>query len=243
MRTLLRSLPFAACMAVAMAADPPKLPAEWTTPDGQVLENPVVQKWDAAFVTILHDGGVARVPLSELPSELQQAFGYDPAKAAEVSAQAAKVSQTKAVAAQLDDIWKPWNEKLKEYKVQLESEPVRILQSGGTSAQANSAREEAKTSIENTKATMEIMRAMVAKLRTANIPEKDIRQLTDSVLEGKIYVGMPKMCVVLSWGRPDDKNSTVGEHGSHEQWIYRTGRFDANYVYFDERDIVTSIQN
>ncbi|MHB8983782.1 MAG: hypothetical protein ACYC4E_00310, partial [Carboxydocellales bacterium] len=48
----------------------------------------------------------------------------------------------------------------------------------------------------------------------------------------QVLIGMNPTQVMLSWGKPDDINRTVGSWGVHEQWVYRYGDFEANYLYF-----------
>jgi hypothetical protein len=57
------------------------------------------------------------------------------------------------------------------------------------------------------------------------------------IKDGKIFIGMTKEQVVLSWGEPDDINKSVGPWGVHEQWVY-----NSSYLYF-ENERLTSYQN
>jgi len=66
-------------------------------------------------------------------------------------------------------------------------------------------------------------------------------ELKSILMERKIRMGLTTKQVILSWGYPDDKNSSVGSYGRHEQWIYKHGDFKADYLYF-ENDILTSYQ-
>ncbi|MFC1885361.1 hypothetical protein ACFL2O_11385 [Thermodesulfobacteriota bacterium] len=60
-------------------------------------------------------------------------------------------------------------------------------------------------------------------------------------LDRKIRIGMTKKMVLLSWGSPDDKNTSVSSRGRREQWIYRHEDFKADYLYF-ENGILDSFQ-
>jgi hypothetical protein len=74
------SAPTPATSPTAAPASAPA-PATWTTTDGKVYQNVTVVKTEPDAVTITdHDGG-ARVPLANLPPDLQKHFNYDPAKA------------------------------------------------------------------------------------------------------------------------------------------------------------------
>lgn len=57
------------------------------------------------------------------------------------------------------------------------------------------------------------------------------------ILEKKIWIGMTKDMLKLSWGSPDDINRTVTSYTVHEQWVYGDV-----YVYVED-GIVTSWQD
>jgi len=59
---------------------------DWTTSDGKTYHNVQVLSSNAAYVTILHEDGGGRIPISTLSPALQKRFNYDPAKAAPVIA-------------------------------------------------------------------------------------------------------------------------------------------------------------
>ena len=46
--------------------------------DGKVYHNVMVRSVNASSILIMHSKGIAQIPLSSLPSELQRAYGYDP---------------------------------------------------------------------------------------------------------------------------------------------------------------------
>ena len=52
------------------------------TRDGTVYKNYKVMSHDAGSITIMYADGGGKVPLSQLPGELQKAYGYNPAAAA-----------------------------------------------------------------------------------------------------------------------------------------------------------------
>lgn len=65
-----------------------------------------------------------------------------------------------------------------------------------------------------------------------------------SMAERKIWLGMTKEQLYISWGVPRDKNDTVGSWGVHSQWVY--GDFGP-YVYLEGKSkdnlVVTSWQD
>lgn len=64
------------------------------------------------------------------------------------------------------------------------------------------------------------------------------------IAQKKIWIGMTKDQLILSWGVPNDRNNTVGNWGTHEQWVY--GDFGP-YVYLEGKTnselVVKSWQN
>jgi hypothetical protein len=56
------------------------------------------------------------------------------------------------------------------------------------------------------------------------------------ILAGKVRIGMTKEMCKLSWGEPNDINSTISSGRNSEQWVY-----DENYLYFDN-GILKTIQ-
>lgn len=63
-----------------------------------------------------------------------------------------------------------------------------------------------------------------------------------SISEGrKIGVGLRNVEVIYSVGYPDKINTTTNTGGTHEQWVYGSPIYGANYVYLDN-GIVTSYQ-
>ncbi len=75
---------------------------DWTTSDGKTYHQVHVVKIDDDAVTILDSDGGALVPLAALPSNLQQQFHYDPAKAKAAAdrRQADDAANAQAIAAQ-----------------------------------------------------------------------------------------------------------------------------------------------
>ena len=66
---------------------PNPLPAEaawtWTTSDGQIFHNVIIEKVEADRVTIFHDKGSAVLDMYVLSNDVQRQLNYDPDLAAE----------------------------------------------------------------------------------------------------------------------------------------------------------------
>jgi hypothetical protein len=55
------------------------------------------------------------------------------------------------------------------------------------------------------------------------------------IKQRKVKISMTTEQVIISWGKPDDINKSVGSWGVHEQWVYG----DGHYLYFED-GILTS---
>lgn len=62
-----------------------------------------------------------------------------------------------------------------------------------------------------------------------------------AIEKGSVLTGMTREQVIASWGYPSDKNTSYYGTVIHEQWVYRRGKYDTDYVYFED-GIVTSWQ-
>jgi hypothetical protein len=54
-----------------------------------------------------------------------------------------------------------------------------------------------------------------------------------NIADTKIWIGMDKEELILSWGLPKDRNNTVNSFGVSSQWVY--GNFGP-YVYLEGKD-------
>lgn len=54
-----------------------------------------------------------------------------------------------------------------------------------------------------------------------------------NIAERKIWIGMSKDQLILSWGLPNDSNNSTYSFGVHSQWVY--GTF-GSYVYLEGKD-------
>jgi hypothetical protein len=60
------------------------------------------------------------------------------------------------------------------------------------------------------------------------------------IYNSEVWVGMTEEMLIDSWGRPNNKNVTETVFGKSEQWVYRRGSFNSDYVYV-ENGKVTAI--
>jgi len=63
-----------------------------------------------------------------------------------------------------------------------------------------------------------------------------------TIAKRQIRIGFSEEQAIAAWGRPDDINRTVGQWGSHEQWVYERGDYEMQYLYF-ENGVLTSFQD
>jgi hypothetical protein len=83
-------------LALTAAATRGEEPTQtFVTLKGERFEKARITEVTPATITIVHAAGVATVPLSELPAELQKQFGYDEAKAKAWLAEVARAEQTR----------------------------------------------------------------------------------------------------------------------------------------------------
>lgn len=68
------------------------------------------------------------------------------------------------------------------------------------------------------------------------------RKISSAINQQQIMVGMTEEEVVRSWGKPSDINSSGGSHGSRDQYVYRRGNNETQYVYL-KNGFVTSWSN
>lgn len=60
----------------------------------------------------------------------------------------------------------------------------------------------------------------------------------DAIVGNKVIIGMNRIECLLSWGKPNDINTSKMDSGVHEQWVYK----NRQYLYF-ENGILTSMQD
>jgi hypothetical protein len=73
-------------------------------------------------------------------------------------------------------------------------------------------------------------------------PKNNYPEITDEIWDliqnRKVKIGMTERECELSWGKPENINTTVSDSGRQQQWVYST----TSYLYFDNGKL-TSIQN
>ena len=94
MRLAIPAVLFSVCILAVHAED-------LTTRDGSVYRNYRVVSSDPGYVTILYNDGGGRVPLSQLPADLQREYHYDPATAAAYTRQFEAEDRHERIAVQL----------------------------------------------------------------------------------------------------------------------------------------------
>jgi hypothetical protein len=57
------------------------------------------------------------------------------------------------------------------------------------------------------------------------------RRTLKAIADREVFIGMTQQQVLMSWGRPDRVNTSVGSWGSHEQWVFGDSP-GASYLYF-----------
>ena len=61
--------------------------------------------------------------------------------------------------------------------------------------------------------------------------------IVELITDKKVKLTMSAEQVLLSWGKPQNINQSIGSYGVHEQWIYGSGQ----YLYF-ENNVLTNMQ-
>lgn len=108
---------------------------EVRTTAGKVYRQAKVLKVTDAEVRIMHEAGTAAIPLEELPEELRERFGYDPAKAKEERAkreevEAARVARLQALAERKEKVPKLQGEEVKPKRLEGDFLVVEVLEEG-----------------------------------------------------------------------------------------------------------------
>ena len=89
----------------------------------------------------------------------------------------------------------------------------------------------------NTRKKRELSKYITKKTKSpVIIPLGTSTSIVNLIHSKKVCIGMSKDYVLLSWGKPNNINKSIGRWGTHEQWVY--GR---SYLYF-ENGILTSMQ-
>jgi len=142
----------------------------------------------------------------------------------------------------LSERFSPFVKEIQALKDDQLYKPTRLFQEGSSKSDVDSFKKEIAEQIDNLETRLRTLQALILDIDARGASLEQTQRLLDSVYERKVFIGMPKAFVLLSWGVPDDINRTMNENGSSEQWVYRHGRFDGQYVYIDG-DKVTTMQD
>lgn len=83
---------------------------------------------------------------------------------------------------------------------------------------------------------------------TGNEPNQSLidqnreREVYLAIRSKKIMPGMTKKELIRSWGKPTKINSSGGSYGSRDQYVYRRGNNQTQYVYLED-GIISSWSN
>ena len=142
----------------------------------------------------------------------------------------------------LSERFSPFVKEIQARKEDQLYKPTRLFQTGSSKAEVDSFKKQIAEQIDNLETRLKTLQALISDIDARGASFDQTQRLLDSVYERKVFIGMPKAFVFLSWGVPDDINRTMNENVSSEQWVYRHGRFDGQYVYISG-DKVTSMQD
>lgn len=120
--------------------------------------------------------------------------------------------------------------------------PTRLFQSGSSKNEVDIFRNDIGERIQIRETRLMTLRTLISELDSRGATLEATANLLKAVYNEKVFIGMPKAFTLLSWGIPDDINRTINENGTSEQWVYRHGRFDGQYVYIND-GLVTSMQD
>lgn len=67
-------------------------------------------------------------------------------------------------------------------------------------------------------------------------------QLIDMANRGRVMAGMSADQVRIAWGQPTSINRSVSAGSVREQWVYRHGPGNSQYIYLED-GVVTSFQD
>lgn len=65
------------------------------------------------------------------------------------------------------------------------------------------------------------------------MPSQEVR-LIEMANRGRVMAGMSSYQVQVAWGKPTSINKSFVAGIVHEQWVYRHGPGDAQYVYLED---------
>ena len=67
------------------------------------------------------------------------------------------------------------------------------------------------------------------------------KEMQDSILAGKVVVGMNTHMVFYAWGRPDAVNQSLNLDDQKQEWIYERPGGKTRHLYF-QNDILETVK-
>jgi len=214
-----------------------------TTTDGKTYTDVTVKEVQPDGIRIFHSDGATKISFDRLPEDIRAQFNFDANDAEKFQNEQAKKRQNAAVVAgqkqKRENRFSQWTQELARKKESALYGPTDLYQHGSSTAEVNKFKKKAGNIISVFETRLNTLRVLIAQIDGAGGSFADTQRLIDAVYNEKVFVGMPQEFVILSWGKPSDINSTINEHGSSEQWIYKHGSVDAQYIYIDEGRVST----
>ena len=124
-----------------------------------------------------------------------------------------------------------FTEEIQKKKEDLLYAPTRMFQTGSKKEEVDAFEKESKDTIDYLEKRLHTLQTLIAAMDSQDVPLEDTQHLIEAVSSRKVFIGMPKAFVLLSWGIPSDINRTIHESVDSEQWVYRRGQYSSDYVY------------
>lgn len=195
-----------------------------TTLRGRKIEKAELSRVEPDGIVLTTDTGIEKIPFTALSPELQTKYGFDPIKAAQFKAEIAKAAAERQKIQAATGRFAGWDAALRDaQKTALDNQSVVATAGGSVSEwQAKS-----EALIADFQKKYDAMKELIAESDQAGTPADKTQQIIDSVLEGKIFLGMPKAFLLLSWGQPKKIERALTEAGSSENWWFGRGKTSA----------------
>ncbi|MDF1862513.1 MAG: hypothetical protein P1U87_20010 [Verrucomicrobiales bacterium] len=188
---------------------------------GKTYNDVTVTKVEADLIRIRHAAGLASVPFKDIPAELHQQLGYNPAAAKEVTAaknqQAAAMANARALDQKRFGGYYRNLQHLQEWRTRYTTssneQPL-------TSQEQAFRTRKADDTIQDWKNKITLLKQIVQLFDREGVQEAEIQKNLDSVLDEQVFKGMLAPMVELSWGAPDNISSIEDTTTEIEVWRY-----------------------